>query len=68
MPATPSDLGQNPGETPDLRAEIVAFIGEDWLHAPNSWFSGRPPAALLGTGEENQLRDLVTSILVGDFS
>jgi hypothetical protein len=53
---------------PDLKTELLQYLGEDWLQAPNSWFSGRKPVSLLGTSEEDRLRELLESILVGDFT
>jgi hypothetical protein len=56
------------GEDPDIRAEILEWIGEEWLDTPNFIFSGRPPAALIGTDEEPILRDRVRSIKSAEFS
>jgi len=63
-----SNIELLPDENPDLRAEIIAFIGEDWLNAPNSWFSGRLPSDLLGTDQEPLLRDRVRSIKSAEFT
>jgi len=57
-----------PDENPDLKAEILEWIGEEWLCTPNSWFSGRPPSELLGTAEEPLLRDRVRSIKSAEFT
>ncbi len=57
-----------PDENPDLRAEILEWIGEEWLLSPNFIFSGRAPVALIGTPDESELRNRVRRIKSAEFS
>jgi hypothetical protein len=63
-----SDSELLPDENPDIKKEILEVVGEEWLHAKNTWFAGRTPLALIGTPEEPELRDVVRSIKAADFS
>lgn len=57
-----------PGENPDIKKEILEVVGEEWLNAKNTWFSGQTPLAIIGTPDEPKLRDVIRSIKAADFS
>jgi hypothetical protein len=46
-------------ELSDIRQEIARIVGDpdQWLNAPNDQFGGRTPADLIGTDDEQLLRD-----------
>ena len=62
------DTALLPDENPDLRAEIVQTIGEEWLFAKNSWLGGKTPNEVIGTPNEYKVRDIVRSYLVAALS
>jgi hypothetical protein len=62
------DTALLPDEDPNLRAEILNIVGEEWLYAKNIHLQGRTPAELIGTRDEFQVRLLLRSIKSGDLS
>jgi hypothetical protein len=57
-----------PDEDADLRREILAVLGEEWLYAKNIWLAGRSPAELIGTPDEFQVRLVFRSVKGADLS
>lgn len=57
-------------ETSNLGDEVKKVIGnpDDWLDAPNDRFEGRSPRDLIGTKEEQRLRDLIRAVKHGMVS
>lgn len=55
---------------PDLVAEMGEILGDPngWLDAPNSLTMGKTPRSLLGTPDEQIVRDIIARIKLGIFS
>ena len=62
--------GLLPEEKQDLRAEAATLVAdhERWLDTPNDRLGGRKPNDLIGTKEEQHLRDLLRAIKYGMFT
>jgi uncharacterized protein (DUF2384 family) len=54
-------------ESADLTHEVVRIVAdpEVWLHTPHTHLGGKRPIQLLGTPEEQRLRDLLRAIKHG---
>ncbi len=62
------DIRLLPDEDTDLRREILAVMGEEWLYAKNVLLAGRSPAELIGTPDEFQVRLVFRSVKGADLS
>jgi hypothetical protein len=51
-----------------LEVDIRRTLGDDWLSTSNLWLANRKPQQLIGSGEEDLVRDLYRSILVSAVS
>ncbi len=62
--------GLLPGEKADLYEEIKDVVPNAvrWLNTPNSLFGGQKPKDLIGTDEEQRLRDVIRAIKYGMVS
>lgn len=57
-----------PGEDPDIRNEVAAVVVEDsegWLETPHRFLGWQKPKDLIGTKQEQLLRDLLRAIKQG---
>ena len=54
-------------ESADLHHEVARIVAdpEVWLHTPNAHLGGESPINLIGTPEEQRLRDLLRAIKHG---
>jgi hypothetical protein len=54
-------------EMADLHHEMARIVAdpEVWLHMPNAHLGGASPITLIGTSEEQRLRDLLRAIKHG---
>ncbi len=54
-------------ESADLKHEVARIVAdpEVWLHTPNMHLGGESPIDLIGTPEEQRLRDLLRAIKHG---
>ena len=54
-----------PGEHKDIRIDVCELLdnGETWLTTPNLQFLGRRPSDLIGTPDEQLLRDTLRSAI-----
>ena len=54
-------------EMDDLKNEVGTILDDpdSWLNTPNDWFAGKKPIDLIGTKEEQRLRDLIRAIKHG---
>ena len=68
LPLSASDLFE--GEMHDLKAEVGTIVDDPdgWLNTPNDRFAGKKPIDLIGTNEEQRLRDLIRAIKHGMVS
>jgi hypothetical protein len=57
-----------PGESADLKTDIIETVGEEWLHAKDIWLQWRTPEQLVGTKEEYKIRDILRSVTVAALS
>ena len=57
-------------ESADLQHEVARIVAdpEVWLHTPNAHLGGESPITLIGTPEEQRLRDLIRAIKHGMVS
>ena len=57
-------------ESADLKHEVarIAADPEVWLHTPNAHLGGESPITLIGTPQEQRLRDLLRAIKHGMVS
>ena len=57
-------------EIADLKQEVARIVAdpEVWLHTPNAHLGGESPITLIGTPEEQRLRDLIRAIKHGMVS
>lgn len=68
MSATQPSVSHVPQPTPqtvEQEVEEILANAKEWLDTPNDRFEGRPPRALINTGEEQRLRDLLDVIKHG---
>lgn len=72
MPASPLSSVSTlfPDETTDLTHEVAQVVAEPdiWLNTPNEALGGESPINLIGTPQEQRLRDLLRAIKHGMFS
>jgi len=56
-----------PDETPDIYKEVGQIVQDPdhWLDMPNDQLGGRKPKELIGTDQEQHLRDLLRAIRHG---
>jgi hypothetical protein len=55
-------------ESPDILDDVRKYWGDaadDWLDSPNAWFDGRKPRELVGTEDEEAVRNLIRAIRTG---
>ena len=54
-------------ESADLHHEVARIVADPdvWLHTPNTHLGGESPINLIGTPEEQRLRDLLRAIKHG---
>ena len=59
-----------PSSREAIRAELETIVDNPvlWLGSPNPLFGGRTPNELIGTGDENLLREWIDSVKHGMFS
>lgn len=59
-----------PGEAEDIfeEFELVVPDSKRWINSPNDLFGGRKPRDLIGTDEEEELRNVIRAIKNGIFS
>jgi len=57
-----------PGENPDLKAEVLQTLGEEWLHTKNILLDWYTPNQLIGTDDEYKVRDIFRSVMVAALS
>jgi hypothetical protein len=59
-----------PGEEEDILEEIESVVPDSkrWVNSPNELFGGRKPRDLIGTEEEEELRNVLRAIKNGIFS
>ena len=57
-------------ESADLTQEVARIVAdpEGWLHTPHAHLGGVSPITLIGTPEEQRLRDLLRAIKHGMVS
>ena len=57
-------------ESADLQQEVARIVAdpEVWLHTPHAHLGGESPITLIGTPEEQRLRDLLRAIKHGMVS
>ena len=67
-PAKKAKVEIDPDHKLPTRELVVKILGEDWLTTPNTKFLGRAPEELIGTSEEDALRNLVFLFKDGSFS
>jgi Protein of unknown function (DUF2384) len=55
---------------PELLDVVSAFVddAEAWFNTPNEYFEGRKPRELLGTNDEERLRNRIQAARLGLFS
>ena len=65
----PSVDRSGPNVADDIESEIGEVVADPatWLDTPNSQFGERKPRELIGTSEENKLRNYVNAIKYGLF-
>ena len=65
MPKTATPLFTD--ESADLKHEVAQIVAdpEVWLHTPNAHLGGETPITLIGTPQEQRLRDLLRAIKHG---
>ena len=53
-----------PGENPDIRAEFRLLLSnaDEWMATPNTILMGKAPNDLVGTPDEQKLRDIVRGV------
>lgn len=66
-PSTASAATLFTDEAADLKQEVAQIVAdpEVWLHTPNEALGGDSPINLIGTPEEQRLRDLLRAIKHG---
>jgi uncharacterized protein (DUF2384 family) len=59
--------GLLPGEQEDIRQEVADIVADpgQWLDMPNDQLGGRKPKDLIGTDQEQRVRDLLRAIEYG---
>jgi hypothetical protein len=61
---------RDPDETVDLKTLIAEVVAdpEVWMDTPHDLLGGKKPNELVGTANEQQLRELARAIKIGMFS
>jgi uncharacterized protein (DUF2384 family) len=67
LPTAPACNGLLPEEEQDIRKEVASVVADPrrWLDAPNDQLGGRKPKDLIGTEQEQHVRDLLRAIKHG---
>ena len=55
-------------ESRDVLDDVRKYWGsaaDEWLDSPNGWFDGRKPRELIGTADEEAVRNLIRAIRTG---
>lgn len=69
-PSTKVGKGRRPSTEEAIRAELNTIVDKPdlWLDSPNPLFGGRTPGELIGTEDENLLREWIGSVKHGMFT
>ena len=59
-----------PGGKPDIRDEFRALLSnaDEWLATPNTRLGGKAPNELIGTADEQKLRDILRGVIYSSMA